>query len=895
MGVATQHNVNLDEGLNVMKTTIMGNTSVMYTMDKDDIENIVDWFNKHQQTDQTLNQEQQQLKYDLGCNMIYFMHKDKRQVIDNKQYNGIVYVGRAGELSIDHTRLLTRLIQHVKRRDFEGSWNKVQFVVSSQDDIDEAIMNRLEYLFIEAAYSSKSYRPLNGRGESPHRIQGRPQAEALCMELVTQIVPKMLKDIGCSAFKETTSSSLLDDYISQLIDLDKLTKEIEKQKQTSKQLEQQNKQAGQTSNKTSTNTNKQPAFIRRVEQVCEVNTPENAAEAVLNTIDWNDVTDRTVFLNIACKDGAFIRALIQRLFVIEKTRGYFREYGNNEDAYILDNIFRNQIFATATSIKAAELTRIKAYTCEQNGVPKYITGANNVRYIPYIKDLISGLNGKCGIQYWLDQMNKNYPNYMNGFFNKMNAVDAAAWAMMEARKAGRFPGKSSYLEYKDTARIILRAASGVDKKQAAKDKQEFIVRYMTHNPQIKLQRISALSVRDGFEKAFGYKLNPISDINNIDNTREVNRVVEAVYKELERDLINIFVIEIIRKEFGLMNIDVVIGNPPYQEAQKCIYPDFIDLGLKSGAKQLAMIVKNNWLRSNDLERIRNRIIKAGLEQVVNYPLQEEVFGDARVSVCIFKITSGYTGNLRYKEIRGGDIAADYEADIRNINSSSGSCEVIPTSKEQIEIINKLKQYINRYGNYSSNVRPAEAFRINSNGSVGRGEARKWLPVQDKPDQDHDIKVYFRDHVSYIERHEVPSRKLIGIVDDYKVICGRGINDDKTVLSNIGIIPPKSVCTATWGIVFNSPDKDTALRAAKYMQTRIVRYLIKLGSCDGLVAIGPDIFRFVPEIDLSAANSQQIPWTGTLEQIDNRLQQILGFSDEAMAEINSKVEYIKKKD
>ena len=90
------------------------------------------------------------------------------------------------------------------------------------------------------------------------------------------------------------------------------------------------------------------------------------------------------------------------MFVIEKTRGYFREYGNSEDVYILDNIFRNQIFATATSIKAAELTRIKAYTCEQNGVPKYITGANNVRYIPYIKDLISGLNGKCGIQYWLD-------------------------------------------------------------------------------------------------------------------------------------------------------------------------------------------------------------------------------------------------------------------------------------------------------------------------------------------------------------------------------------------------------------------------------------------------------------------------------------------------------------
>ena len=116
----------------------------------------------------------------------------------------------------------------------------------------------------------------------------------------------MLQEIGCLAFKETTSSSLLDNYISQLIDLDKLQKELEAARQ---QASQQN-QAGQTSNKNKTSAKKQPVFIRRVEQVCEVNTPENAAKAVLNTIDWNAVTNRTVFLNIACKDGVFIRELI---------------------------------------------------------------------------------------------------------------------------------------------------------------------------------------------------------------------------------------------------------------------------------------------------------------------------------------------------------------------------------------------------------------------------------------------------------------------------------------------------------------------------------------------------------------------------------------------------------
>lgn len=113
----------------------------------------------------------------------------------------------------------------------------------------------------------------------------------------------MLKDIGCSAFKETTSSPLLDNYISQLINLDKLQKELEAARQQASQQKQ-------ASNKNKAPVKKQPVFIRRVEQVCEVNTPENAAEAVLSTIDWNAVTNRTVFLNIACKDGVFIRELI---------------------------------------------------------------------------------------------------------------------------------------------------------------------------------------------------------------------------------------------------------------------------------------------------------------------------------------------------------------------------------------------------------------------------------------------------------------------------------------------------------------------------------------------------------------------------------------------------------
>lgn len=74
-----------------------------------------------------------------------------------------------------------------------------------------------------------------------------------------------------------------------------------------------------------------------------------------------------------------------------------------------------------------------------------------------------------------------------------------------------------------------------------------------------------------------------------------------------------------------------------------------------------------------------------------------------------------------------------------------------------------------------------------------------------------------------------------------------------------------------------------------MQTKTFRYLVSVGGQSGLKTISRLTFRFVPEIDLSSANRHSIPWDGTIDQIESRIQELLGLSDKAIAEINKKIE------
>lgn len=385
-------------GCLILQTTIKDDSEILYTIDRDNLLTLQDYFEdiKADKTAPDLNPDGlpnlSRLKYKMNQNMIYFMFKAAKhgQVVryENKDYIGAMYVGQAIETSTDHNGpLFKRILQH--KNEFGDLWNKVQFIVTEKDDWNSAVIDRLETLFIDSHKHAGQYAYLNGRQEGEHDTKAIAE-EARCMSLVTMKVPQLLKAVGNYAYFDDQDKNLQNIYLEGLVKI---------QQETIKKTAVEAQKLAATSNIT-----KQQAIQRvRQEIVCEVNTPEKAVDACIDTIDWSKVNYTTTFVNISCKDGQFIRSLFQKLYILEKERGYFKRYGQNEDTYIIDNIFRRQLFAVTTTDQVVTASRINAYTVDglydkkksnEAGHPVYLIQdkdiVNNIRYIPYLTELMSG-------------------------------------------------------------------------------------------------------------------------------------------------------------------------------------------------------------------------------------------------------------------------------------------------------------------------------------------------------------------------------------------------------------------------------------------------------------------------------------------------------------------------
>lgn len=125
-------------GCLILQTTIKDDSEILYTIDRDNLLTLQDYFEsiKADKTAPDLNPDGlpnlSRLKYKMNQNMIYFMFKAAKhdQVVryENKDYIGAMYVGQAIETSSDHNGpLFKRILQH--KNEFGDLWNKVQFIM----------------------------------------------------------------------------------------------------------------------------------------------------------------------------------------------------------------------------------------------------------------------------------------------------------------------------------------------------------------------------------------------------------------------------------------------------------------------------------------------------------------------------------------------------------------------------------------------------------------------------------------------------------------------------------------------------------------------------------------------------------------------------------------------
>lgn len=816
-------------------------------------------YNKHVQTLRSLSvsitatcADIKQLADFLNCNMVYFL-------TSTDIFKPAIYVGRAGKRTETGDTFLERLKEHVnlttnRDKEMAGQWDKIQFIVQSDDDISKDVMERLEAIFIEEAFRQQtstengqddliiSYKVLNHKPEGEKPLpRGKPEDMEYCIKLVDRI-KSLLADDGCSAFKsvtETASSILNRQTLNQLTDMQKKMDELQRQyDELCHQKWHESQQAASTSsniNINNTDSNiinkvKIPERIVRKEVVCEKATPQAVVDKQLSLIDWSTVTNETTFLNLGCKNGIYLLTLAYKLFTIEKLHGYYKDYGPDENKMILDNIFNNQLFGITTSPEALTASRFNVYQLDTG---KILTDADHIRYIPYFSEFL--INHKYNE--WLTAVTQpetvdiNYQKY----FSKFKTVnDLYAWAL---DRTMRSMGKTcTYAQAKKDVENILQSRG-----QEARDLRETAEKYV--------------------------------------------------------------VLEIVKKELGRNMFDVVIGNPPYQDAKRVgqIYQNFMELGLDMTDKVETMITESSWLNRDSLAQTRDRIIRNGLTDIISYPIVSDVFKDAGIAVAIFKVD---------KQYRNKDIETNF-VEIRKD-------KVVATSKKQFHEGEVLVEGImDAIGKKVMNVND----RLN-NGSLFSERIQTWklydLPtdtyikkadvLHDERQSENDLKVYhmasLKPRVSYIDIKYIKPQSVL-TVNKYKVICGRILHANSNVVTSIKILKPGEVCNESYGVLAVTDTLDEAMTIGKYVLTKFFRFmcLYKIGK--GTNGWSASRFTMVPDIaidkngqdissNMSNGNGVKIDWSKTIDQIDEQLYKKYNLTDDEKEYIKGKIDYYTKK-
>lgn len=291
---------------------------------------------------------------------------------------------------------------------------------------------------------------------------------------------------------------------------------------------------------------------------------------------------------------------------------------------------------------------------------------------------------------------------------------------------------------------------------------------------------------------------------------------------------------------------------------------------------LCMIVKNSWMQSEALEKDKDKLIDFGIARIINYPKVGDIFDNVSVSVSIVLCQKGYTGNTKLTEIVSDVITSECSSNLHDN-------KVIVFSKYGNSIVEKVRRNIET--STQKYVRGRMPFGINTNGRLGQTGDSPYLLDSDDKSNEYSIGVLYLDgtykYFRYAKRSDIP--KGVDIIDKYKVICGKLLNRNNKVISNICILGPGSVCQGQFGVLYYDNNILNVTNYIKYIKTRLVRYMLYI-RVDGTSIANDSRFSLVPLQDFTS--SSDIDWSKSIEDIDKQLYRKYNLTQE-------EIDYIEK--
>lgn len=297
------------------------------------------------------------------------------------------------------------------------------------------------------------------------------------------------------------------------------------------------------------------------------------------------------------------------------------------------------------------------------------------------------------------------------------------------------------------------------------------------------------------------------------------------------------------KAFGAeMHFDVIIGNPPYQlndgggsgSSASPIYQKFINQAQMLDPKHLVMVIPAKWYSGGKgLDEFRSKMLTdKRIRYIADFPDARDVFPDYGPAggVCYFSWDRDNPGKCtvdtfeRRKATRAERDLDEFDTFIRD--------------NRALKIVYKI--LAKKETKFSSVVSSRKPFGIES---------------AQKSDLRGDLYLFASGKDGKFRRSQVA--KGHELIDKWKVLLSKTSSEHagqvdkagtKKVFSRIEIMKPGSVCTESYLVVGPFKTKTEAQRAAEYLRTRFVRFLVSTILLTQ--NISKSMFEFVPLQDFS---------------------------------------------
>ena len=401
----------------------------------------------------------------------------------------------------------------------------------------------------------------------------------------------------------------------------------------------------------------------------------------------------------------------------------------------------------------------------------------------------------------------------------------------------------------------------------------------------KVYEILNLNVDNIATSFTSYNLLDIKKGNNLD----LNRIKRYILQNKKMSEIvledNLFY----KEGDGEMQFDIVVGNPPYQEADggagasaRPIYSDFVNISRSIANKYISLIIPSRWyVGGKGLDEFRVSMLNdSNIKEINDCLTPEDIFPNTnnRGGVCYLLWDKEYNNKEKMVRVishKNNNIISDM---YRNIKLFDEDVFIRDNYAESILLKIKENEFFRSFSDLVSSRKP---FGLDGN------FARSKNLVDDKS-KTNNIKCYIKGkNIKFTNAKNILNHNEW--VNNWKVFIPRANNigtelNDDNMNSFVG--EPNDICTESYLVIGGNLDmtEKEANNLSKYLKTKFLRYLHSLlkSSQDAT----SKTFEYVPIQDVS--ESSDIDWSKSIKDIDQQLYSKYGLTCEEIKHIEKSI-------